>query len=162
MTFIPVGSWRLKVQIILWFWFVIKRNERFPVLYVKPTKRQPSGFKNQMKPYLDKRAELEEELGAGTRFLWQRHGGREWRRSFTICAIGVAHVVRWAITAVVRVGGSRVDSNVLTPIHLRQTSSTSSPCCLGYQPYSLRPLTFSLVSKLLGSTRLMKLVSVLT
>lgn len=45
------------------------------------------------------------------------------KEDFTTFAVGVAHVVCWSVTTVVWVGSSRVDSNVLTPIHLRQAIS---------------------------------------
>lgn len=84
---------------------------------------------------------------------------------FTTSAVGVAHVVCGSVAAVVGVGGSRVDSDVLTPVHLTQGETSSSSSLSPHHPHqsdSLHLLTFSLVSRLRGSTRLMKLVSVLT
>lgn len=42
----------------------------------------------------------------------------------TVFAVGVAHVVRGPLTVIVWVSCSRVDSNVLTPVHLEWTASS--------------------------------------
>lgn len=61
----------------------------------------------------------------------------------TASVVGVAHVVRRSVAAVVWVGGRRVDGNVLAPIHLGQTWPSSSlrpRPYLRHQPRSFHPL----------------------
>lgn len=81
-------------------------------------------------------------LGTGDTLTWEMRRQRR-TEELTAAVVGVAHVVRWSVTAVVWVGGSRVDGNVLAPIHLGQTWSYSSlrpHHDLPRQPRSFHPL----------------------
>lgn len=51
-------------------------------------------------------------------------GSKEWRK-VTVFAVGVSHVVCGPLTVIVWVSGSWVDSNVLTPVHLKWIASSA-------------------------------------